>query len=242
MPPQEANDNRPPALPRQFRPTTPRRAARPAANDNELGPEPPVMTWGRAVPILGICVVFDLLKLFCNFLWFFGPLLAAASVYGPLANYLGSWLASMLAGLTGVAAGVSAGFIFEALGAALAMFVALIGWLTVAILLAMANPRIFDVRLGHWLWVLIGWAFSEVPFLDAAPTMTGTVGGMYYRQIKHEKAAHGAWKAQYDALVARRTSAIAEEIRYRRAYAQAANEAGAQTTAQEIPEPLPKAA
>ena len=60
------------------------------ANDNQ---PPRAMTWGKAVPVLALCLVFDLLGLIFQFFWFFGPILLGVAA--------GAWWGSTLVGGVG---------------------------------------------------------------------------------------------------------------------------------------------
>lgn len=143
---------------------------------------PPVMTWGRAVPVLAISVVFDALRLMFEFFWFFGPALAAIYCAATTTTKVGDFLCSA----TAVAAGVVGAAPIAALGVIMAMAVGFAGWLTVGFILFATNSRIFKEQ---GLWFVGSLLLSEVPILGAIPAITVSVWKMYNTQIKVERAA-----------------------------------------------------
>src|SRR3989338_1929296 len=73
------------------------------ANDNR---PPPAMTWGKAVPVLALCLVFDLLGLIFQFFWFFGPLL----IGGVAGTWASGWVGSTMGTTVGTATVAVTGF------------------------------------------------------------------------------------------------------------------------------------
>ncbi len=163
--------------------------------------EPPVMTWGKAAPIIVVAVIFDALRFMCDQAWFFGPALAAlyctAKVSGILSTYtfglLGTGTAAAacvtVAGVVG-AAGVAA---VEAAGTVLALAIGLLGWLTVTLFLVLTDSRIFKTDKSSLLWLVGGLFIAEVPFINMLPGLTGTTIKLFATQIRKEKAAHADW-------------------------------------------------
>ncbi len=153
------------------------------------------MTWGRAVPILAVCFVFDALRFVCGQFWFIGPALAAAYCTAEVSSALPGWAVGAI-GTSAVAAGCSAiagaaGYfgspVFTALGVIMGMAVGLIGWLTVGLAIIMTNTRLFTEHSGHSLWVVISLLISETPIIGSLPALTVTIAKLYHTQIKTDK-------------------------------------------------------
>lgn len=139
------------------------------------------MSWGRAVPILLICVVFDALRFICEQFWFFGPAIAAAycTTQG---------IAAGMACTTAVAAiGFFGATAITAFGVIMAMAVGLFGWMTIGLVLIMTNARIFKENASSALHFAIGLLVSEIPIIGTLPAFTISVAKMYHTQIKKEK-------------------------------------------------------
>jgi len=157
------------------------------------------MTWGKAVPVLALCLVFDLLGLIFQFFWFFGPILLGVAA--------GAWWGSTLVGgvvgggttagtVVGAATGFFGGIALGVFGVIMAIVVGFAGWLVVGLLLLVMNHRIFKANEKAILWVLFGLGVDMVPFVGALPGITGVVTKLYYTQIKKEKAALATWRAE----------------------------------------------
>lgn len=168
------------------------------------------MTWGRAIPVLIVCAVFDLARMFFEWFWFFGPALAAAACTAGVNSALET---SVLAGLTGkmVAAGCTAaagvaGFFgagpIAAFGVVMAMAVGLFGWGTVTLILAITNPRIWQSNVWGWIWSIFALGISETPFLGTIPMLTITHLRLYTGQIKKDKAALKQYRKEQDKITA----------------------------------------
>ncbi len=160
---------------------------------NKSSPPPPVMTWGKASPILIVSGIFDVLRYMFLMFWFFGPALAALYCTVKGTGILSSWTLGALGAKTAatacVAAGGVVGFfgapIFAAFGTIMAMATALAGFLTVFLLLAIMNSRVFKEPTTI-LWALFGLTIS----------ITVTVWRLYRAQIKTEKAAYKKWEKE----------------------------------------------
>src|SRR3989338_8868062 len=165
---------------------------------DRVGPEPPMMTWGRALRVLAVAVVFDGVRLMFQWFWLFGPALAGSAAGFWLSQYVGD-LAGGLVG-AGVAAGT--GFFLVAayagFGVVMAMIVGFLGWLTMGVLLLATNFRIFKTNATAGLWMLASLAIAETPFIGSIPSLTIATWRLYHTQIKKERAAHKAWKAARD--------------------------------------------
>lgn len=139
------------------------------------------MSWGRAVPILLICAVFDALRFICEQFWFFGPAIATAycTTKGII---LGTACTTTVAaiGFFGSAA-------ITAFGVIMAMAVGLFGWMTIGLALIMTNARIFKENASGALHFALGLLVSEIPIIGTLPAFTISVARMYHTQIKKEK-------------------------------------------------------
>lgn len=165
------------------------------ADDNT---PPPAMTWGRAAPMLALCLVFDLLGLIFQFFWFFGPILLGVAAG---AGWESTWVGGVVGGGTTVGVVTTAvtgffdGIALGVFGVIMAIAVAFLGLLTVWLLLMIFNHRIFKANEKAILWMLFGLGVDMVPFIGALPGITGSVTKLYHTQIKQEKAAFAVWKA-----------------------------------------------
>ncbi len=151
------------------------------------------MTWRKASPILIVSAIFDALRYMFLMFWFFGP--AMAALYCTVAG--GDALSSLTGGLVGtktaavgcsaaaIAAGVSMVAAITIFGTIMAMATAFAGFLTVFLLLAIMNSRIFKKPTAI-LWALFGLTIS----------ITVTTWRLYSAQIKTEKAAHKKWEKE----------------------------------------------
>lgn len=156
------------------------------------------MTWGKATPVLVVAAVFDALRLLCEFLWFFGPAIAAIACTAGVNNFLGATISGVIGkavaagcGLAAAAAGVIGIEVTGPLSIVMADAVGFMGWLVVGALLLTTNPRIFKENL---LWIVGSLFASEIPFVGALPALTVAVWRMYRNQIKTEKAELADWE------------------------------------------------
>jgi len=163
-----------------------------AANDNE----PPRMTWVKAAPILGVCALFDLLRLIFEWFVIFGPALTITVVGAAFSKFLWDWLAGLLGALIGGAAGFVGAAFFMVIGVFMAMAVGFAGWLFFGMALLISNRRIFKTDRWLIIKIIVGLAVAEIPFIGGIPTIS-IVGWRLYRvQIRKERAAHAAWQAR----------------------------------------------
>jgi hypothetical protein len=177
---------------------------------------PPVMTWSKALPVLVIGGMFDILRAACALLWLFGPALAALYCTDTASGLVGS-----LGGLTATActtvsaaAGVAGASVLAPLGTILALAVGLFGWLVVLLILLMRNPRIFkENAMAFGLSLLV----SEIPIIDAVPALSLLLWRMYSVQIRVEKKDLKRYKEQRAAeeLRERQRQAAAAELQAR---------------------------
>ncbi len=150
--------------------------------------KPPIgqMTWGRALPVLVICALFDVIRFMFAWFVFFGPALAAFFCAIKLDG--GALVTSACVAGAGVVGFFGAGVI-ESFGLLMAMVVGLAGWAIVTLFLAVTNPRIWKSSVWGWIWSVSALGVSEIPFLGAIPMLTLTHWRLYVGQIRHDKAA-----------------------------------------------------
>jgi hypothetical protein len=164
---------------------------------------PPVMTWTKTAPVLVVAFIFDVVRLVCEQLWFFGPALAAAyctaKVSGAVGTTVGTIVGGTLCSATAVAAGVVGAAAIEATGVIMAMAVGLFSWLVIGLWLVITNRRIFEENSGNLLWFVGGLFISELPIIGSLPAITTSVWRMYHTQIQKEKADLKKWEAEQKA-------------------------------------------
>ena len=156
---------------------------------NDSGP-PKVMTWGRAAPVLVLCVIFDALRAFFSMFWFFWARIGGSILHESATS---GWVGS-LGGLTTAActAGAGAlgfyGFVPAAtFGTVMAMAVGLLGWLTVFLIQLINNAGIFKENFAMVIRILLGLLLSEIPIINALPSLTILNATMFHIQIKERK-------------------------------------------------------
>lgn len=206
---------------------------------------PKTMTWSKALPVLAFCIVFDALRAFFMMFWFFGPAIAAAYCEHQVTAAVGSLWGLTSAACSGAATAAGAfGFpVMATFGSVMAMAVGFMGWLAIGGYLLVANARMFGEEPWNSLKMLLALGGSEVPFINALPTLTFTIGSMYRAQIRKEKKELKAWQRRTEtrrlALRKRRAQMLAAQMQ-----AQAArdNEAAQEEDTEEIPEERPLAA
>jgi xanthosine utilization system XapX-like protein len=165
---------------------------------SDLGPAPETMTWRKALPVFIVAGIFDLLRMMCEQLWFFGPAIVAAycanKVGDSALNVGGVLTKACIAGATLVGAyGLP---VIEAMGIVLAIAVGFMGWLVVGLILMTTNRRIFSENAVNIAWFGFSLLISEVPFVGTLPALTGTLAKLYRTQINKEKAALAAYTKQ----------------------------------------------
>lgn len=189
---------------------------------------PKVMTWSKALPILVVAVVFDAVRIFFSFFWFFGPALLGAyctTKVGGIA-VIGSALAATC--VAGAAVGGTAVSAFTTpFGVVMAMMTGFTGFLVLGFWIVTTNPQIFKANATGSLWFVGGFATSQIPFIGSIPAFSLVLWKLYRTQIRVEKAALKAYEAE-QALEKKRMVAgqLAERARIQQIEAQeAANEA-----------------
>lgn len=160
---------------------------------------PPVMTWGKALPILIIAAIFDALRIMCEQFWFFGPLLTAFYCTAKVSGVLGTTVGGALCGVAATAAGVVGAGPLEVFGIVMAMAVGLFGWLTLLLLLMLMNGRIFKENAGNAIWFAASLLVSEAPLIGTIPAFIGITWRLYSTQIKNDKEALLKYEQQREA-------------------------------------------
>lgn len=140
------------------------------------------MTWGKAVPILLISIVFDLLRFIFEQFWFFGPTMAATAC-----TAAGNKFVEGVCVGTAVITGFLGSEAIAAFGVIMAMVIGLLGWMTIGLALVMTNPRIFKENGSSVLHFALGLFISEIPIIGSVPALTIALAKMYHSQIKQEK-------------------------------------------------------
>lgn len=144
--------------------------------------------------MLIFCAIFDLLRTIFVYLWFFGPLLMGVFCASTVTGKVGTFIGETLCGSLSLAVGVAASPALIAFGAFMAMVIGFAGWLAVGLILLFSNRRIYSENAMSLLWSLLGLGASELPFINALPVLTLTVGKLYHTQIKKEKRRFAAWE------------------------------------------------
>lgn len=156
------------------------------------------MTWGRAWPALAVCAVFDGLRLFFEFFWFFGPALATA--YCASLGESGSLISGVKTLSCSATAGVATYFgFFVGFGVVMAMAVGLFGWLAIVLGIAMTNMRIITEHQAHAAWLFGSLLVSELPLIGSIPALTITIGRLYHTQIKTDAETLKKYKKEHAA-------------------------------------------
>jgi len=162
-------------------------------------PEPPeVMTWGRAMPVLVVAGIFDLLRIFFVLFWFFGPALAAVYCVSSVSGWVGSlWgMTAAACGIGAAAAGAAVSAFTIPFGTVMAMAVGLFGFLTLGLWILAKNARIFKANATGSLWFVGGFGVSQIPLIGALPAFSFVLWKLYKTQIRVEKAARRKWEKE----------------------------------------------
>lgn len=202
------------------------------------GDPPPVMTWGKAAPVLILAVVFDALRFMFEWFIFFGPAAAAAVCTAAVSS--GNTLATTLGGIgctaAATAGGIAAAPVFETFGIIMAMIAGFIGWLVIGAILLRGNARIFK---ENFLWFAGSLLVSEVPFVGSVPAITLILWRMYANQIKQEKAdlkRYEEARATEQRQSQSQAAALEQQAVNTAAYEAAAAQQEAESGEEEIPE------
>ena len=176
------------------------------------------MMWGKAMPVIVIAVVFDLMRIFFQQFWFFGPAVAAVGCTAGVNSIVETTIAETAGKAVAIGCGAvagAAGFygvgVFETFGVIMAMAVGLAGFLTLGIWIAASDSRLFKVNKSGWLWLTGGLGVAEIPFIGTFPAFSVVLWILYRRQIKIEKAGLKRWQQEQAQLASQdRENQIAE--------------------------------
>lgn len=149
--------------------------------------EPPkVMTWGKALPVFATAVMFDLVRIFFEQFWFFGP--ALAGLYCT-AKGGGGAIVTTVCGAGAAAVGTVAFGLLESFGVIMAMAAGFVSFLTLGLWILMTNARILKANATGSLWFVGGFGVSIIPIIGTIPIFSIVLWRLYRTQIKVEKAA-----------------------------------------------------
>ncbi|MDO8593766.1 MAG: hypothetical protein Q7R59_02630 [bacterium] len=161
------------------------------------------MTWTQAAPVLAVAGLFDLIRLFFEMFWFFGPAVAALFCTVGVNNTLGTTVSGavgkVVAGAcTGGAATLGALGMpwIETFGIIMADAFGLIAFLVLGFWIVTRNPRIFKANASTWLWMTGSLGVSVIPIIGTLPAYFVVLRVLYSRQIKVEKAAYKRWEEE----------------------------------------------
>ena len=130
--------------------------------------------------------------------WFFGPALAALYCTVKVSDAIGS-LGGIVAGACTAGAATAGGLAFGAIemfGVVMAMAVGLIGWLTIFLIQLINNAGIFRENFAMILRILLGLLLSEIPIINALPSLTILNTTMFHIQIKKGREELQKWKEE----------------------------------------------
>lgn len=231
---------------------------------NSAGP-PPMMTWGTAIPVIVVAFTFDLVRIFFEWFWFFGPALGAVACTAGVNSTVGASTGGLVGNAVATvctAGAVALGAVFSestiAFGVVMAEAVALIGWLTIGLWAFTTNQRMFKENgedAMHVVLLYLSILISFIPILGTAPTVGMITYRFYKFQIKIEKAALKKYEEEQGATqLQERRQQEAQRMQYQAGrvaqaqqiaandavYAEAANEENYDE--EEIPEEVRRAA
>ncbi len=143
------------------------------------------MTWKKASPFLVVAGIFDALRYMFLAFWFFGPALAALYCTIKVGDVVGTTIGGFACTTGAVVVGFFGAPVFAAFGTIMAIATAFAGFLTIFLLLALFNRRVFK-EPTTLLWALVGLGIS----------ITITVWRLHSAQIKVEKVAFQKWEKE----------------------------------------------
>ena len=138
---------------------------------------PEVMTWAKAMPILVISAIFDVLRLFSANIWFFGPAFATLYCTAKASGAIGTTAAGFLCSTVAGGIGYVGSPAFATFGIMLAMVVGFFGWLTATFAILATDRRVLGENPFAVLWLFEGLGASILVM----------VWGVYRTQIKKEQ-------------------------------------------------------
>ncbi|MCR4333440.1 MAG: hypothetical protein NUV60_00220 [Patescibacteria group bacterium] len=169
---------------------------------NKNSPQPKVMTWPRAWPMIIGTAVFDLVRAFFQFFWFFGPALGAIVCTAGVNTAVGASISGVVGkvvatGCSGAA--VVLGSVFSesttVFGVIVADALGLFGFLALKMWMY-SNARRRKVLKEMWLLQMGSFMGSLIPFIGAFPFYSFVLFFTYKHQIKIEKADYKKWEKE----------------------------------------------
>ena len=161
------------------------------------------MTMAKALPVIVVAGIFDLVRMFFEMFWFFGPALAAFACTsfgnGVINTDVTTMAGKAVATVCTAGATVAGLFGFEltaSLGTVMADAMALVGFLVLGLWVVMTNARIFKVNRSGALWFTGSLGVGVIPFIGTFPVFSVVLFMLYRRQIKVETAALRRWEME----------------------------------------------
>lgn len=195
--------------------------------------------------LIGVTIIFDLLRLFFQLFWFFGPALAALYCSVKVGDV---WVVGEILAAGCVAVATAGGIIgaefITPFGVIMADAIGLIAFLTIGLWIVVTNARILKSVANTPLQFSAAFAFGEIPLLGAFPVFTLIVWRLYSAQIRADKLAHAKWEKENAAAKLQEQQEQMRRMQQQAAndeiYTQAANDE--KYNEKEIPEEVRKAA
>jgi hypothetical protein len=171
------------------------------------------MTWGKALPLLIVAGIFDVIRIFFEWFVFFGPALGAAlgavgctvvanNVIGTTVAATAGKLVATGCTLFSTAVAGTAGVLLSettvSFGAIMSDIVGFAGFLTLGLWILMTNKRLFVVNPSGSLQFLASFGVCEIPFVGTVPAFSIMLYFLYRKQIKIEKAALKKWEQEQE--------------------------------------------
>jgi hypothetical protein len=172
----------------------------------KAGPAHP-MTWGRVWWVLPVTGILDILRLLFVFLIFTAPIIlgtgaAALASLSAWTNWIPSWMIA-------AAAGGSAGALeilqpeiaaaVEGFGLIMAMVIGLFGFILIAFFLVKLRVKLSGANALRLFLIFVG---GVTPFADGIPSLTPITFRILHDQIKEDRKAVAAHKAEQAKLQA----------------------------------------
>lgn len=141
-------------------------------------------------------VLFDLVRGFFQFFWFFGPALAGVYCTVKASGAVGTTIAGAVCGAAATYGGALISEATIPFGVIMADAVGLIAFLSLGLWIVMTNARILKTVSNAPLQFAGAFAVGEIPLLGAFPVFTAILWKMYKTQIRVEKKALEEWKKE----------------------------------------------
>ncbi|MHB0865859.1 MAG: hypothetical protein ACYC1Y_03105 [Minisyncoccota bacterium] len=163
---------------------------------------PEAMTWAKALPVIIAAVIFDLVRMFFEMFWFFGPAIAGLYCTTQATDFLSSWsfgflgvkTAATVCSAAAVVGGAAISEFTTPFGVIMADAMGFAAFLILGLWILMTNARLFRVNATGSLWFLGGFGISEIPLVGTLPAFSVVLWRLYHTQIKKEGAARRAYE------------------------------------------------